>query len=47
MINDRRMLLAHELGITEADMETDLSRIADESRSIRRPLRAKTPTNVA
>jgi hypothetical protein len=32
MINDRRMLLAHELGITEADMETDLSRIADESR---------------
>jgi hypothetical protein len=32
MINDRRMLLAHELGITEADMETDLARIADEAR---------------
>jgi hypothetical protein len=32
MINDRRMLLAHDLGITEADMEADLARIADESR---------------
>lgn len=32
MLNDRRMLLAHELGITEADMEADLSRIANETR---------------
>jgi len=32
MINDRRMLLAHELGITEADMEADLARISNEER---------------
>ena len=32
MLNDRRMLLALELGITEEDMETDLSQISNETR---------------
>ena len=32
MINDRRMLLTHDLGITEAEMEADLSRIPNETR---------------
>ena len=32
MLNDRRMMLALELGITEADMEADLARIANEPR---------------
>jgi len=32
MLNDRRMLLAHELGITEADMDANLARITDERR---------------
>ncbi len=34
MLNDRRMHLAHDLGITEADMETDLARIANEPRRL-------------
>jgi hypothetical protein len=32
MLNDRRMLLALELGITEEDMEADPDRIPDEAR---------------
>jgi hypothetical protein len=32
MLNDRRMLLSLELGITEADMDADLSEIANETR---------------
>jgi hypothetical protein len=32
MLNDRRMLLAMELGITEADMESDPGQITDEVR---------------
>ena len=32
MLNDRRMALAAELGVTEDDMEADLAQIADESR---------------
>ncbi len=32
MLNDRRLLLALETGITEHDMETDLSEIANEGR---------------
>ncbi len=32
MLNDRRMLLAMELGITEADMEVDPHQIANEAR---------------
>jgi hypothetical protein len=32
MVNDRRMLLALELGITEADMEADPGQIANEAR---------------
>ncbi|HEV3272878.1 MAG TPA: hypothetical protein VGZ93_11915 [Candidatus Methylacidiphilales bacterium] len=32
MLNDRRMLLALELGIAEADMEADPREIADEAR---------------
>jgi len=32
MLNDRRMLLATELGITEADMEADPHQIANEAR---------------
>jgi hypothetical protein len=32
MLNDRRMLLALEIGITEEDMETDPSRIPDDAR---------------
>jgi hypothetical protein len=32
MLNDRRMLLALELGITEEDMEADLGEISDETR---------------
>jgi hypothetical protein len=32
MLNDRRMLLALELGITEADMEADPAQIANETR---------------
>ena len=32
MLNDRRMLLAIELGITEADMEADPSEISNETR---------------
>jgi len=32
MLNDRRMLVALEIGITEQDMETDLSRISNEAR---------------
>jgi hypothetical protein len=32
MLNDRRLLLALELGITEEDMETDPDRISNEAR---------------
>ena len=32
MLNDRRMLLALELGITEEDMEADPSQISNEAR---------------
>jgi len=32
MLNDRRMLLALELGITEEDMEADLGQISNETR---------------
>jgi len=32
MLNDRRMLLALELGITEEDMEVDLGQISNEAR---------------
>jgi hypothetical protein len=32
MLNDRRMLIAAELGVTELDMEADLSQIANEAR---------------
>jgi hypothetical protein len=32
MLNDRRMLLALEAGVTEADMETDLAKISNEAR---------------
>jgi hypothetical protein len=32
MLNDRRMLVALELGITEEDMETDLGRISNQER---------------
>jgi len=32
MLNDRRMLVALELGITEEDMEADLGRISNEAR---------------
>jgi len=32
MLNDRRMLVALELGITEEDMEADLSQISNETR---------------
>jgi hypothetical protein len=32
MLNDRRMLIAAELGVTEQDMEADLSQIANEAR---------------
>lgn len=32
MLNDRRMLLALEAGITQEEMETDLSRISNEAR---------------
>ena len=32
MLNDRRMLLALEAGITEADMEADLAQISNEAR---------------
>jgi len=32
MLNDRRMLIALELGITEADMEADLAQLANETR---------------
>lgn len=32
MLNDRRLLLALEIGITDADMETDPGRIPDEVR---------------
>jgi hypothetical protein len=32
MLNDRRMLVAMELGITEADMEADLGKMSNEAR---------------
>ena len=32
MLNDRRMMLALELGITDADMEADLGQISNEAR---------------
>jgi hypothetical protein len=32
MINDRRMALALEIGVTEEDMETDLGQVQDEAR---------------
>jgi hypothetical protein len=32
MLNDRRMMLAHELGITEEDMEADLGQIPSDTR---------------
>ena len=32
MLNDRRMMLALELGITESDMEADLGKISNEAR---------------
>jgi hypothetical protein len=32
MLNDRRMMLALELGITEADMEADLAKIGNDTR---------------
>jgi non-ribosomal peptide synthetase component F len=32
MLNDRRMLIAAELGVTEQDMEADLSRMTNEAR---------------
>jgi hypothetical protein len=32
MLNDRRLLLSLELGITETEMEMDLGRISDEAR---------------
>ena len=32
MLNDRRMILAHDLGITEGDMEADLTKITNEKR---------------
>jgi hypothetical protein len=34
MLNDRRMLLAAEAGITQSDMETDPGQIANEARRI-------------
>ena len=35
MLNDRRMLLALEAGITEADMEADLGKMSDDARRAR------------
>lgn len=32
MLNDRRMMLAHEMAITEADMEADLGQVKNEAR---------------
>jgi len=32
MLNDRRILLALEIGVTDGEMETDLGQIADEAR---------------
>jgi hypothetical protein len=34
MLNDRRMMLAFELGVTEADMEADPSKMTDEARRV-------------
>jgi hypothetical protein len=32
MLNDRRLLIALELGVTEGDMETELAHISSEAR---------------